>query len=98
MTDITPDAVEELAKLLDDLDDEPEIPFKSDAYAHVAKDGATVLRALRAALTAAEAREQALRDALGLAIGLGCDLGMTDMEVDAIRDRAALAQKDATHD
>ena len=31
-----------------------------------------------------------LRGALKLAIGLGRDLGMTDMEEDAIRDKAAL--------
>lgn len=46
--------------------------------------------ALAAERDALQAEDERLRQALDLSIGLGVDLGMTEMEVDAIRQKATI--------
>lgn len=57
-----------------------------------ARNTAKYIRADIAAARIAEleAEVERLKDALAFAVGLGQDLGMTEMEIDAVYDRAAL--------
>ena len=95
MTDLTREQIEKLQAFTEHAQSEPFDSFSPMNHKEINNIARQLLAtmterdSLRAQLAEAQKRVAWMESALELAIGLGVELGMSDIEVDTIRDRAA---------